>query len=160
MIPLSRRKTSRWGQGSCPFAGTHARSRAPIAPRRVERAGGIWSTGSLSTLALAVDNSLQGKSWAIEFHLTPFLAPGHPAVTVELFANGRPVETKGFSGTSPEFRVWFVVLSKGIVNDNQRLELTLKVQSPASPASLGLSSDLRPLGVMLHELRLSPVAGS
>jgi hypothetical protein len=122
--------------------------------------GGIWSTGSASTLALRVDSGLQSGPLAIEFHLTPFLAPGHSAVTVRLSANGRPVEAKEFSGTSPESRVWSVVLPKGTVSDNQGLELTFKVQSPASPASLGLSGDLRPLGVMLHELRLSPVAGS
>jgi hypothetical protein len=122
--------------------------------------GGIWSTGSVSTLVLPVDSGLRGRSLAIEFHLTPFLAPGHSAITVELFANGRPIETKEFSGTSPASQVWSVVLPKGVVSDNQSLELTLRVKSPASPASVGLSADPRPLGVMLHEIRLSPVAGS
>jgi hypothetical protein len=125
-----------------------------------QEASGIWSTGSVSTLVLPLDSSLQGSALAIEFHFFPFLAPGHAAITVELLANDRPMETKAFSGTSRESQVWSVILPKDVVSHNQSLKLTLNLHSPASPASVGLSADTRPLGVMLQEIRLRPVAGS
>ncbi|MGQ9369007.1 glycosyltransferase [Azospirillum sp. ST 5-10] len=86
-----------------------------------------------------------------------FVAERHPAVTVEVLANGTAVArwTLRLGAADGE---WRAPCPRALLDGRRRLHLAFRIRTPCSPAALGLGDDTRPLGLGLRALRIEAPA--
>ena len=103
---------------------------------------GIWTTGESARILLPLPE--QGAN-TIDFVFNAFLGDGHPYQEIELsFAGHRIVQRLAKPlGNKIEITIPKSAESVGYI------ELTIKVNKPISPSSLGIANDDRRLGVGL-----------
>jgi len=114
---------------------------------------GVWSIGRESTIVVPMPKPAPA-------HLRLFIKGSfylndrHPALTARIIANG--VEIGAFRPTLADSRVETTLQLPADVlsSPGAPLRITLVVDSPASPKSLGLSADSRMLGFALTSLKL------
>jgi len=82
-----------------------------------------------------------------------FVNKAHPKLTVQVSANDSPVGRWVFHDKEPRTQR-NVVIPKTIVAQKPKLEILFRFDCAVSPASLGLSGDLRELGVAVKTLSL------
>ena len=110
---------------------------------------GIWTQGSRSQLALALDGGEQGD-YVLALSLDSIcVAPG-ASLRVEALVNGERIATRNFSYGDPE---WHIELPARAATDGN-LDLTFEVEAPSTPLELGWSSDERRIGVLLRTATL------
>ncbi len=108
-------------------------------------------------MVLRVDNPLNTPLELIA-RVTAFVPPsvGHQDVT--WLANGLPLDTWRFVGTSSlsERRL---VIPRAALAAGPDLSLQVRVETPASPLDTGTGTDPRNLGLALADMRLVAVSG-
>jgi hypothetical protein len=118
-------------------------------------ADGTWTDGTEARVVLPV-HATAGADLALTLDLMPYLVPTSSARRVDVRIDDRHVARLSFDlrTYTPEPIVVDVV-SKQRASSGP-LELGLVIRRPAVPASLGLSSDARRVGLKLRRLRLDP----
>ena len=106
-------------------------------------AWGVWSEGSEASFFLPMPTA---RPKNLDISLLAFIAPGHPKISVSIFANDIFIERMVINEARPPH-------IKIPINDQNYLsgsvEVRFKVDSPISPFRLNLSGDTRSLGVGL-----------
>jgi len=87
-----------------------------------------------------------------------YVGERHPTLAVTVVANNRPVGRWELLGREPEERV--VQVPADVVAQSPVLHLRFVIDTPVSPASLGISADDRMLGIGMEAMRISRAAGS
>jgi hypothetical protein len=113
---------------------------------------GVWTHGSRSRLALALDG-LGESDYLLTFSLGSICTePGSP-LRVRLRVNGEEVAARELNFGDPDWQVELPAPAPAGGN----VELTFEVDEPRSPVKLGWSEDDRPLGLLLHSVALDEV---
>jgi hypothetical protein len=96
-----------------------------------------------------------GKSTvaALEIDAQAFVTENDPNQTVNVFANGQKVGQIEFS-VSQSQQLIKVPLPSALIKPNQEIEFRFEIVKPRSPMDVGLSSDIRKLGIGVRKLRL------
>ena len=90
----------------------------------------------------------------------PFLVKGHSRLDVSLTANGVSVAEWSFDINRAADRDWSWrhVQLPAAVSASGEIQIAMHIRSPASPRSLGLSTDSRNLGIAIRQFSLEPEA--
>ncbi|MFZ1220037.1 MAG: hypothetical protein WAO00_12145 [Chthoniobacterales bacterium] len=121
---------------------------------------GVWSHGPIAELFFRLEQRPAGPL-GLRMNLTAFVVKEHPAITVHVSAEDFDVARWSFSLASPE-RIhgsWHEATIPAAAASNGEFSVKLRIDQPASPRKLGLSADIRLLGILLHRLSISPEAG-
>jgi GT2 family glycosyltransferase len=115
---------------------------------------GIWTQGSRSQLALALDG-IGERDHVLALSLGSICVATGASLRVEALVNGERVATRDFNYGDPE---WHIELPAGAAADGE-VDLTFEVQEPSTPLELGWSSDERRIGILLRAARLLQADG-
>lgn len=120
---------------------------------------GVWSNGALAELCFRVEPLPTGPI-RLRVNLTAFVVKEHPAINVYVSAEESDIAQWRFDIAQPELvhGSWHEAIIPPEARRNEALSIRLKIEHPASPRKLGLSSDIRCLGVLLHKLLIVPQA--
>jgi glycosyltransferase involved in cell wall biosynthesis len=121
---------------------------------------GVWSNGALAELCFRFEQRPTGPL-RLRINLTAFVVKEHPTVSVCVSAEGFDIGQWRFDITQPELvhGSWHEAIIPPEAIRNNAFSITLKIEHPASPRKLGLSGDIRWLGILLHKLLILPQAG-
>jgi hypothetical protein len=116
-----------------------------------------WTDGPRATLRLRGRNGIERGSH-LEMTLSAFVAPRHPRQRVTVSMNGRQLGVLEFTQKQVANGPATIQLPvpSGVDACGDELLLQLDLPDAQSPKNLGLSDDLRRLGVAMIELRLVP----
>lgn len=119
--------------------------------------GGTWSQGKEATLDLPCPplEKTGPISLAVELDLDVFASPAHPVTHISIDFDREKVWSGALTGAS----LVRIALPEGLCAPDGRFMLAFHVDNPASPASLGLSSDERMLGIKLKKVRFTASDG-
>jgi hypothetical protein len=103
---------------------------------------GRWMTGPASSLTFRVDPDLNADV-QIDLNVVPFVRPSHPQQRVTVAANGLELARTSFGQAVPSLLK--VLVPARLIGSDGVVRLDFYCADPASPASLGLSTDDREL---------------
>lgn len=115
-------------------------------------AWGRWTDGARSVVTLRLA-SRPSESLDLVVEATPFLALAHRTLAVTVLANGQPVAVWSFEVGHP-FGPCRATIPRQALAPEARLHLELQLDQPAAPAALGISEDIRLLGLGVRTMRL------
>jgi hypothetical protein len=114
---------------------------------------GIWSEGNQSEISLMFEDSISGE---IELFIEgfAFLHENHTLQEIDLYINNQFIKTLKYSlkknGPMKRVKIPENKLSRGV----KRLDIMFKLKNTKAPAELGISDDVRRLGLGLVSLRI------
>jgi hypothetical protein len=111
--------------------------------------GGIWTEGSRSELALALEG-IGESDYVLSLSLGSVCVAPDAALRVEALLNGARAAVRELGYGEPEWRIE----SPASVPPGGEVDLTLRIEEPNSPRELGWSDDDRRLGIFLRTLML------
>jgi hypothetical protein len=113
---------------------------------------GIWTQGSRSQLALALDGIGEGGH-VLALLLGSICVGSDASLRVEALVNGERLAAREFNYGDPE---WHIELPERVLADGE-VDLTFQIEEPSTPLALGWSADDdRRLGILLREATLLP----
>jgi hypothetical protein len=121
-----------------------------------EEQWGRWSDGSDAVLVVRLMQPAT-SDLALYMRAGAFLAAGLPQQRVKVFVNDQPVKLLTFWEVGV-LRDIIVPLSLDLIAGAKQLTIRLNMPDAHSPASLGLSSDRRKLGLGLEWVMIAPAA--
>ena len=111
---------------------------------------GTWTLGPLAILTLPFERPADGTLDAT-VELTPFLVPQLPSRVVRVKIDDRVVATWTLKlGEGRQVRK--MELPAGLVANKAQIVLSFEIENAVSPYALYISSDWRPVGIMVHSL--------
>jgi hypothetical protein len=110
---------------------------------------GIWTEGSRSELAFALDGIGEGDC-ALILSLGSICVGPEASLRVEALVNGEFADARELGYGDPEWRIELPVQ----VPADGEVDLTLMVEEPRSPLELGWSADDRRLGILVRAVTL------
>ena len=113
---------------------------------------GIWTEGSRSELALALDG-IRERDYALTLSLGSICVGPGASLRVEALVNGVFAAARAFSYGDPD---WHIESPVPVPADGE-VDLTLMVAEPSSPLELGWSADDRRLGLLVRTVTLDEV---
>jgi GT2 family glycosyltransferase len=113
---------------------------------------GIWTEGSRSELALALDE-IGESDYVLALSLASICIGSDASLRVEALLNGERAAARDFKYGDAEWRI----ASAAPVPADGDVDFTLMIEEPRSPLELGWSADDRRLGLLLHALTLEEV---
>jgi hypothetical protein len=113
---------------------------------------GIWTEGSRSQLALALDGVADGE-YALRFSFGSICVGTDSSLRVKAMVDGERADVRELRYGDPE---WRVVLPAPAPADGE-VDLLFEIEEPNSPFELGWSADERRLGVLLRAVTLEEV---
>jgi hypothetical protein len=113
---------------------------------------GIWTEGSRSELALALDG-IGERDYGLALSLGSICVAKDGSLRVDALVNGEVAAVREFSYGDPE---WHIELPARLPADGQ-VDLALVAENPSSPRELGWSDDERRLGILLSTVTLEEV---
>ncbi|WP_045737530.1 hypothetical protein [Xanthomonas sp. MUS 060] len=120
----------------------------------VDESWGVWSLGEHSSLHLKVKQAVTKGSYLM-LQANGLWHDSRQAMTMKARVNGGPWQTRTLTASEPQPATIAIQLPALVAGTNLKVEL--HYDKPASPASLGLSSDDRELGIGLVSLSLKPL---
>jgi hypothetical protein len=108
---------------------------------------GTWSDGGHATLALPYLSKESHLS--IEIETSPFTAPAHPYTLLTIYIGGN----RTWSGNLSRQTIIRIRLPDNLYISDSKPSLEFVIANPASPLSLGISTDQRALGIQLTRIR-------
>ena len=140
-------------------AGTSISLTSPDAERMIRLTGfgglepdGQWTVGEVATVALRLANPT--GNGRLRLHFTPFVT-SHTEQSIRVKCGDGPELTRRYSAGHRRQTLLDLPLNR--VEPNGEISISIKIDAPNSPASVGLGADERRLGIQLH--RLEFVAG-
>ena len=140
-------------------AGTSISLASPDAERMIRLTGfgglepdGQWTVGEVATVALRLANPT--GNGRLRLHFTPFVT-SHTEQSIRVKCGDGPELTRRYSAGPRRQTLLDLPLNR--VEPNGEISISIKIDAPNSPASVGLGADERRLGIQLH--RLEFVAG-
>jgi hypothetical protein len=113
---------------------------------------GIWTQGSRSQLALALDGIVEGD-YVLGLSLGSICVEPDESLRVEALVNDERATARDFRYGDPE---WYIELPAPVPSDGE-IDLTFEIEEPSTPIALGWSDDDdRRLGLLLRTARLLP----
>jgi hypothetical protein len=112
---------------------------------------GVWSIGSRATIRIAFRHSTVFPATLL-FDLTAFAPPGGTQ-SVAVWVGERPEKALQFDAGTLS-RMLPIVIGRGDVSEDLRVEIVFNIANPESPAQYGISEDERQLGVAVKCLEL------
>jgi hypothetical protein len=112
---------------------------------------GIWTQGSRSQLALALDG-IGERDHVLALSLDSICVARGASLRVEALVNGERVTARNFRYGDAE---WHIELPVRASADGE-VDLTFEVEEPSTPLELGWSSDERRIGILLRAATLLP----
>jgi glycosyltransferase involved in cell wall biosynthesis len=118
---------------------------------------GVWSNGPVAELCFRLKERSTGPL-RLTINLSAFIVKEHPELAVRVSAHGRELARWRFSLAQPESisASWHEAVIPAEITERKGFSIKLEIEHPASPKKLGLSADIRLLGILLHKLSLSP----
>jgi hypothetical protein len=117
----------------------------------VTESTGVWSEGPSAELVFRFETK-PANSLLARFRVTPFMQAGPQCVTISL--KNTSIAQWSFTGPQDIYPEWRELkIPSDLLGDNEML-FTLQIGFPASPEQVGVSDDVRRLGVMLHEMSI------
>jgi len=114
---------------------------------------GTWSDGDSSVVVLKLA-TLPGTDMSLLIESRAFVNDKHPIQEVEVLVNRRSLERLTYT-TASSAGVRVVKIPQALIAQNDgNLLIQFKLKNPKSPAEIGLSGDVRRLGLGLVSLRL------
>ncbi|TXJ17470.1 MAG: glycosyltransferase family 1 protein [Afipia sp.] len=119
---------------------------------------GTWSDGERAEMNFTI--APDAPPLFFNALVRPFLVKGHSRLDVSLTANGVSVAEWSFdiSRTADRDWSWRHVQLPAAVSASGEIQIAMHIRSPASPRSLGLSTDSRNLGIAIRQFSLEPEA--
>jgi hypothetical protein len=114
---------------------------------------GIWTRASAAGIVLGLAEPLAPGAELV-LTVTPAASQRRPAPMLEIIVNDVPLAQVRVHGPTGRMTSLRVLVPQQAVAGWRRAEITLVVDRPLAPADLGLTSDLRQLGVALASLQL------
>jgi hypothetical protein len=114
---------------------------------------GTWTDGDRADLILQLDQPPAGPLQLV-LRGKAFVTPAWPRQDVTVLANDRQIGLWTFTG-EPTGAQRSAAIPATLL-DSRYLKLSLRIADPRSPLSAGLSADPRRLGILVHDVRLSP----
>lgn len=113
---------------------------------------GIWSSGKYAALSIRAPGT--GRALQLTFSVYAFTPAEAPTLNVDVTVNGTFLETWAFRhGETLSHRT--VRIASELIGSNERINIGFGIKQPRSPASLGLSSDPRQIGLGLADAQWS-----
>ncbi|MGA1205894.1 MAG: DUF6311 domain-containing protein [Opitutales bacterium] len=110
---------------------------------------GIWTIGKLAKLAFYINKTKPGKTCFLKIDVSSFVNDLHPELRCRAWVNERVVSTLTFTQLDPN-----QMITIPLKQENGPVSVTLEMENPVSPLSLGISADPRNLGLYLRDMRL------
>jgi hypothetical protein len=114
---------------------------------------GIWTIEDSARLAFRVQGAVP-PDVELELEVVPFVTAKHQALAVEVWSRGQRLAERTFRyerGEQP-MQILRVRPPDGVIDNEGRASIELRVRNPARPVELGLGSDPRRLGIYLVAL--------
>lgn len=116
-------------------------------------ATGAWTVEEDARIALRLaDAPPTGVDLVLD--MMPFVTDQHPRLSVEAWARERRLAARVFRYAEPA-RPFRVHLPAGVIDDENRVTLDLRIREPARPVDVGFNEDPRRLGVHLRSLAVT-----
>jgi glycosyltransferase involved in cell wall biosynthesis len=124
---------------------------------RTEVGFGVWSNGPVAELCFRFEQQAISPV-RLRINLSAFILKEHPELTVRVSADTLELARWRFSLDQPENidGCWHEAVIPAEITGRKGFSIRLGIEHPASPRELGLSADVRLLGVLLHKFSLSP----
>ena len=121
---------------------------------------GVWSNGPVAELYFRLQQR-PAVPLRLRINLTAFVVREHPAIMVQVTTENVEIAQWSFNVAQPELihGSWREATIPLEVTEKRAFSIKLRINEPASPKKLGLSGDIRLLGILLHRLSISPEAG-
>jgi hypothetical protein len=117
--------------------------------------GGTWSVGAESLLGLRVVGAPAGPLRAM-LTFVPFLPDARPRLRLDVVVNGVRCATWTLTDVAGQLVRRGLPIPARAVGADGSLGVRFVVRHPLSPDAAGQLADTRPLGVLLHSLRVDP----
>jgi hypothetical protein len=120
---------------------------------------GVWMVGKNAGLSLRFEPESQ-RALVLRALVFPFVAESHPVMTVGVYVSHDRIAEWKFDVADPEgtdARWCEAAIPAAGGSPSAELEIGFVVDNPASPAQLGISGDLRTLGLGFRKLLVSEV---
>jgi glycosyltransferase involved in cell wall biosynthesis len=116
---------------------------------------GVWSNAPIVELHFRLAQRPTGPL-RLRMNLTAFVLKEHPEIAVHVRAEDFDVAKWNFSVAQPDLvhGSWREAVIPVEVTCNKAFSVNLTIDEPASPRKLGLSADIRLLGIMLHRFSI------
>ena len=116
---------------------------------------GVWSNAPSVELHFRLAQRPAGPL-RLRMNLTAFVLKEHPEITVHVRAEDLDIAEWNFSVAQPDLihGSWREAVIPVEVTCNKAFSVKLTIDEPASPRKLGLSGDIRLLGIMLHRFSI------
>jgi hypothetical protein len=118
------------------------------------RPHGFWTEGPLAELFIRCEHRPDSPI-NVRIFLTPFLSAGHPQA-VAISVNGVSLARWDFPDDEERRPRWRELTIPANLAASDEIAMRLHVDHPLSPKQVGLSEDPRALGVLMHEMILTP----
>jgi hypothetical protein len=121
---------------------------------------GVWTVGRHAGLSLKFEAG-QPEPRMLRALVMPFLTESHRRVSVRVSIMGQQIAKWAFDISGPVGAGWHwceaAIPSHNSEEHSGQLDISFDVDSPMSPATLGLSSDQRTLGLGFQKLSLTTI---
>jgi hypothetical protein len=116
---------------------------------------GTWTEGKNSHLILPLPTGADIRPMRLSINARGLLGEGHPSQTVTVSANGVAVGQIHFDDVhNSGWRTLAVPLNAPVRGRQGLIEVTFEIERPVRPVDLGMSQDVRELGMGLIAMRL------
>jgi hypothetical protein len=118
-------------------------------------AWGTWTEGKNSNLVVTLPPGVDIRPMRLSINARSLLGKGHPSQTVTVSVNGAKVGQIYFDDVQNSgWRTLPVHVSALTQGRHRLLDVSFEIERPVRPADLGLSADIRELGMGLIAMRL------
>jgi hypothetical protein len=115
---------------------------------------GTWTISEVAQLRLELGRR-PSSDLMLKARLTPYIFAQHPAISVAVEVNGGEVGVWRMTAMTPTTEC---VIIPGHFVANGAADIRLRIDAPVIPKAYGLSSDTRPLGVLVRSMILETVS--
>ena len=113
---------------------------------------GAWTIGSIASVWMAPK---ERRPFKLTVSAHGFVSAG--PMTASVRVNNRPVGRLSFNSAQPAAEVSFPIPAEALAE--RMLKIDFLIDDPKSPSEVGLSGDVRELGIGVRWIRLDPLPG-